>query len=890
VASKKIQGITIEIGGSTVGLQKSLKEVDKASSNTTKELGKINRALKFDDGNQVLLSQKFEVLQDAISNTSKRLDSLKQAQSEVDRMFSAGEIDASAYREFQRELQITENKLEHFKKQADDVKAKISVQVDDSAFDKIKSELNSLSNEAKQTGREIGQALAAGATAGAAAFAGITLGMQETNQQLGMLKVQASQAGSNISSGIKKMSDEQLSAMQDGLKKQEDALEESLSDRYDAIVDSYDKQKDELDHALDAEYRAFEKASDKKIELIDKEYTERLKLIDEEKYNQIKAIEVQIDGLNDLTEAENKAARDKENAEKRTSLVSAIENARTSKKKEAALKALADFDEKLRLETIQSERKAQIESLRDQKDLVSDEFEKKKQAIEDEYDLKKKAAQDEIDLQADRLREEHSQAKEALDKRIDSQLKAVQKAHAVELESFKQMTDEKLEIAKKPVQVSTVADVPKVDDQKIGVSFDLDDIEKARVQFASVGQDINQTTEAVGNLIRAGYDSAEGINDISESLAGAVVRYGETFNVEGLAESIGTTTQLGEATGQFLDLLEKEGVSVDDFNSKMQSMSSAQERADYIAQLLADQGLSSMYQKYTELNPEVVKAAEEQLKLQTALADLAVVLSPLITKIVEFITSLVNWANENPIVAKTLAILTAAIAGVSGAIVIITPLFTFIKEILPIVTKLFGGLSKMLPGLGGAFTALSGPIGWIIAAVGILISLAPTLIENWDSIKGFFIDLWDKVVNAFKNAKKSISETFKAIGNAAKGPLNSMIKMINTIIRGLNKIEIPEWVPKIGGESLNIPEIPMLAKGTQYFRGGSAIVGENGPELVTMPFGAKVYPNNKTQEMLQGNININVSSLVVREESDVKKIARELYNLQRKKGRGAGFA
>jgi len=38
---------------------------------------------------------------------------------------------------------------------------------------------------------------------------------------------------------------------------------------------------------------------------------------------------------------------------------------------------------------------------------------------------------------------------------------------------------------------------------------------------------------------------------------------------------------------------------------------------------------------------------------------------------------------------------------------------------------------------------------------------------------------------------------------------------------------------------------PMLAKGTKSFKGGKAIVGEKGPEVVTLPKGSKVKPNAK---------------------------------------------
>lgn len=155
MADKKIKGITIELAGDATPLEKALKDVDKASRNTSKELSQINRALKFDPENTALLQQKFDVLQDAIKNTETRLNALKQAQTEVDRQFQAGEIDAKTYREFQREIEITEGKLKAFKQQAEDTKVKIDSQVDAKPIDKLKQKLEEVSESAKETGEKI---------------------------------------------------------------------------------------------------------------------------------------------------------------------------------------------------------------------------------------------------------------------------------------------------------------------------------------------------------------------------------------------------------------------------------------------------------------------------------------------------------------------------------------------------------------------------------------------------------------------------------------------------------------------------------------------------------------------------------------------------------------
>ena len=82
---------------------------------------------------------------------------------------------------------------------------------------------------------------------------------------------------------------------------------------------------------------------------------------------------------------------------------------------------------------------------------------------------------------------------------------------------------------------------------------------------------------------------------------------------------------------------------------------------------------------------------------------------------------------------------------------------------------------------------------------------------------------------------------------------------------------------------INISEIPMLAKGTDYFQGGLAIVGEQGPELVSMPRGSKVTPNSETERMLNG-LSLNIENFYNNREDDIQKIAEKLGIYIRREG------
>ena len=109
MASKRIQGITIEIGGDTTRLQTALKGVDSQLKSTESALRDVDKLLKLNPGNVTLLTQKQKGLTSAIEDTKKRLETLKQASKEA---MTPDQQDA-----LQREIIETQNKLESLTKE-----------------------------------------------------------------------------------------------------------------------------------------------------------------------------------------------------------------------------------------------------------------------------------------------------------------------------------------------------------------------------------------------------------------------------------------------------------------------------------------------------------------------------------------------------------------------------------------------------------------------------------------------------------------------------------------------------------------------------------------------------------------------------------------------------
>ena len=114
MANNKIKGLTIEIGGDTTKLGKALDSVNNKSRDLSAELGQINRMLKLDPGNTELLAQKQKVLAEAVDNTKDKLETLREAERQVQEQFKRGEVSEAQVRELQREIIATTKKLDQY--------------------------------------------------------------------------------------------------------------------------------------------------------------------------------------------------------------------------------------------------------------------------------------------------------------------------------------------------------------------------------------------------------------------------------------------------------------------------------------------------------------------------------------------------------------------------------------------------------------------------------------------------------------------------------------------------------------------------------------------------------------------------------------------------------
>lgn len=111
---------------------------------------------------------------------------------------------------------------------------------------------------------------------------------------------------------------------------------------------------------------------------------------------------------------------------------------------------------------------------------------------------------------------------------------------------------------------------------------------------------------------------------------------------------------------------------------------------------------------------------------------------------------------------------------------------------------------------------------------------------TWTTIKGIFEGIITFITGVFTGdwdkAWQGVSDIFASIFNGLKElfkiPINWIIDGINTFIKGLNKIKIPDWVPVVGGKGFHINTIQRLATGGVVSSPTTALIGESGAEAV----------------------------------------------------------
>jgi len=170
---------------------------------------------------------------------------------------------------------------------------------------------------------------------------------------------------------------------------------------------------------------------------------------------------------------------------------------------------------------------------------------------------------------------------------------------------------------------------------------------------------------------------------------------------------------------------------------------------------------------------------------------------------------------------------------------VITKVFKFITDIyVAWWTKIFEGLELIKNAFTNAFMWIYEKVIQPLVSIymGIFNKIWSIIFSVIEKIKNGFSKARDFIINIFTVVKDTIASIFSSIVGIIKKPINAIIGLVNKVIIGnLNKLKIPDWVPKElgGGKGLNFPKIPQLASGGIVDSATTAIIGEGAdPEAV----------------------------------------------------------
>lgn len=174
----------------------------------------------------------------------------------------------------------------------------------------------------------------------------------------------------------------------------------------------------------------------------------------------------------------------------------------------------------------------------------------------------------------------------------------------------------------------------------------------------------------------------------------------------------------------------------------------------------------------------------------------------------------------------------------------LVPIFqNIIQAILPVLTTLLQALIPVIELVANIFSSVLGSALQSIAAiVQNVMQIFQGLI---DFITGVFTGNWSQAWNGIKSI---FSGAVGGLGEIIKAPLRAVVSAVNTVIGGLNKLKVPDWVPGIGGKGINIPQIPGFVNGTVRTP-DTFIAGENGPELITGAANRSVFTAAQTGQI-----------------------------------------
>ena len=412
--------------------------------------------------------------------------------------------------------------------------------------------------------------------------------------------------------------------------------------------------------------------------------------------------------------------------------------------------------------------------------------------------------------------------------------------------------------------------------------------------FQRIGVSVTDANGQLRSSTDVFYEVLQGLSNISNETERDVVAmqlFGKSADeLAGIVDDGGAALKsLGEEAEQLGLILDQE--TLDSLNNVNDQVDKLKAKANGEIAKSGAKALEALMPVFEKVLDAMNKALdyignldEDQIKMLTTLLAVTAAISPLakgISNVSGLISKLTGSGGAIPKAIEICNKLTGTVIpgivsklgvfGTLGIAALIIGIVTLIatkgdeiqKIINNVVTYIQNLLDKLIKWLNGHGLDA---VGAFIKSISDFIGNIKTVLNGIiDFIRGVFTGDWKR---AWNGVVEILTGLFGGIKTLLKTPINAVIGMINSIIGGFNKLR------SIAGKS-EVSKIPLLASGG-VVTSGSAIVGDAGPELLTMMGGrAVVQPltnNSTTNNTNMGGVTINVYGAAgqnVRELADI---------------------
>lgn len=253
------------------------------------------------------------------------------------------------------------------------------------------------------------------------------------------------------------------------------------------------------------------------------------------------------------------------------------------------------------------------------------------------------------------------------------------------------------------------------------------------------------------------------------------------------------------------------------------------EEAENLGLILSQDMLNQLNESQNQLDKA---KAQLQAGLMQLGATIAQVLAPIIEKLANFVQRVVKFMQSlTPEQAKLIMVITGIVAALGPLLIVIGQIIGSIGRVLTAVPMIISAISTIATAVGGLFTFLAAnPIVIVIAAItAAVVALTVLVVKNIDQIKAAIHALGDFVTRIFQAIGQGIANFFRGIFNTIRSWIQSLMNMLRSLFGAGARV-----ASSFGGTQFHVQGgMPKMAAGG-ILSAGTALVGERGPELLTM--------------------------------------------------------